>query len=106
MNGMHLPEQNCSPDCGGHLRQFGEDVSVQREFRPCVWKPLGDKVIFIPYGMLRNRFFPPTSPSRVSTLFERTLSSTVRSSICRSIVRVTRPDPRLVSASKARHSRV
>jgi len=33
-----------------------------------MWKPLGDTVIFIPYGMLRNRFFLSATASRVSTL--------------------------------------
>jgi hypothetical protein len=39
-------------------------------------------------------------------LSERTFSGRPRSSISRSSTRVTRPEPRLVSASSARHSRV
>jgi transposase len=30
----HLPAHNCCPDCGGALRQFGEDVSEQLERIP------------------------------------------------------------------------
>jgi transposase len=30
----HLPHGNCCPDCGGHLRQFGEDVAEQLEYIP------------------------------------------------------------------------
>jgi transposase len=31
---MHVPEQMCCPDCGGELKQFGEDVSEQLEYVP------------------------------------------------------------------------
>jgi transposase len=34
----HLPECNCCPDCGGTLRQFGEDVSEQLERIPATYK--------------------------------------------------------------------
>jgi len=34
----HLPEHNCCPDCGGQLRQFGEDVSEQLERIPATYK--------------------------------------------------------------------
>ena len=34
----HLPLQNCCPDCGGALRQFGEDVSEQLERIPASFK--------------------------------------------------------------------
>src|ERR1017187_6827734 len=34
----HLPEHNCCPDCGGALRQFGEDVSEQLERIPASFK--------------------------------------------------------------------
>jgi transposase len=34
----HLPEHNCCPDCGGALRQFGEDVSEQLERIPATFK--------------------------------------------------------------------
>jgi transposase len=34
----HLPEHNCCPDCGGALRQFGEDVSEQLERIPATYK--------------------------------------------------------------------
>ena len=30
----HLPQGDCCPDCGGHLRQFGEDVAEQLEYIP------------------------------------------------------------------------
>ena len=30
----HVPESGCCPDCGGALRQFGEDVSEQLEYIP------------------------------------------------------------------------
>ena len=30
----HAPEGHCCPDCGGQLRQFGEDVSEQLEYIP------------------------------------------------------------------------
>ena len=35
---MHLPEHDCCPDCGGALRQFGEDVSEQLERIPATFK--------------------------------------------------------------------
>ena len=34
----HLPPHNCCPDCGGALRQFGEDVSEQLERIPATFK--------------------------------------------------------------------
>jgi transposase len=34
----HLPEHDCCPDCGGALRQFGEDVSEQLERIPATFK--------------------------------------------------------------------
>ena len=34
----HLPAHNCCPDCGGALRQFGEDVSEQLERIPASYK--------------------------------------------------------------------
>jgi len=34
----HLPPHNCCPDCGGALRQFGEDVSEQLERVPATFK--------------------------------------------------------------------
>jgi transposase len=34
----HLPEHDCCPDCGGTLRQFGEDVSEQLERIPATFK--------------------------------------------------------------------
>lgn len=34
----HLPAHNCCPDCGGTLRQFGEDVSEQLERIPASFK--------------------------------------------------------------------
>ena len=34
----HLPEHDCCPDCGGALRQFGEDVSEQLEHIPATFK--------------------------------------------------------------------
>jgi transposase len=34
----HLPAQSCCPDCGGALRQFGEDVSEQLERIPATYK--------------------------------------------------------------------
>jgi transposase len=30
----HLPHGDCCPDCGAHLRQFGEDVAEQLEYIP------------------------------------------------------------------------
>ena len=30
----HAPSRDCCPDCGGQLRQFGEDVSEQIEYVP------------------------------------------------------------------------
>ena len=30
----HVPQQKCCPDCGGVLKQFGEDVSEQLEYVP------------------------------------------------------------------------
>lgn len=35
---MHMPEHDCCPDCGGALRQFGEDVSEQLERIPATFK--------------------------------------------------------------------
>jgi transposase len=34
----HLPEQDCCPDCGGHLRNFGEDVAEILEYIPANFK--------------------------------------------------------------------
>jgi transposase len=34
----HLPEQNCCPDCGGALRNFGEDVAEMLEYIPANFK--------------------------------------------------------------------
>ena len=34
----HLPEYGCCPDCGGPLRQFGEDVAEQLERIPATFK--------------------------------------------------------------------
>ena len=34
----HMPAHDCCPDCGGHLRQFGEDVSEQLERIPATYK--------------------------------------------------------------------
>jgi transposase len=34
----HMPEHGCCPDCGGALRQFGEDVSEQLERVPATFK--------------------------------------------------------------------
>jgi transposase len=34
----HLPPYNCCPDCGGALRQFGEDISEQLERIPASFK--------------------------------------------------------------------
>jgi transposase len=34
----HMPEHDCCPDCGGQLRQFGEDVSEQLERIPATYK--------------------------------------------------------------------
>jgi transposase len=34
----HLPPHDCCPDCGGGLRQFGEDVSEQLERIPASFK--------------------------------------------------------------------
>jgi Transposase and inactivated derivatives len=34
----HEPEQSCCPDCGGALKQFGEDVSEQLERVPATFK--------------------------------------------------------------------
>ena len=34
----HMPAHDCCPDCGGHLRQFGEDVSEQLERVPATYK--------------------------------------------------------------------
>jgi len=34
----HYPEQSCCPDCGGALKQFGEDVSEQLERIPATFK--------------------------------------------------------------------
>ena len=34
----HLPPHDCCPDCGGVLRQFGEDVSEQLERIPATFK--------------------------------------------------------------------
>ena len=30
----HGPNRDCCPDCGGHLRKFGEDISEQLEYIP------------------------------------------------------------------------
>jgi hypothetical protein len=35
---MHMPEHDPCPDCGGRLRQFGEDVSEQLERIPATFK--------------------------------------------------------------------
>jgi transposase len=34
----HMPEQNCCPDCGGQLRNFGEDVAEMLEYIPANFK--------------------------------------------------------------------
>jgi transposase len=34
----HAPHRDCCPGCGGHLRQFGEDVSEQLEYIPDSFK--------------------------------------------------------------------
>jgi len=34
----HAPDGNCCSDCGGQLRQFGEDVSEQLEYIPDSFK--------------------------------------------------------------------
>src|SRR5450755_4567386 len=34
----HLSHTDCCPDCGGHLRQFGEDISEQLEYIPDSFK--------------------------------------------------------------------
>ena len=34
----HNPEQSCCPDCGGALKQFGEDISEQLERIPATFK--------------------------------------------------------------------
>jgi transposase len=34
----HLPEQNCCPDCGGALRNFGEDVAEILKYIPANFK--------------------------------------------------------------------
>jgi transposase len=34
----HMPEQNCCPDCGGALRNFGEDVAEMLEYIPANFK--------------------------------------------------------------------
>ena len=34
----HAPGRDCCPGCGGHLRQFGEDVSEQLEYIPDSFK--------------------------------------------------------------------
>lgn len=34
----HMPMHECCPDCGGQLRQFGEDVSEQLERIPATYK--------------------------------------------------------------------
>ena len=31
---LSLPQGDCCPGCGGHLRQFGEDVAEQLEYIP------------------------------------------------------------------------
>lgn len=35
---LHMPEHDCCPDCGGALRQFGEDISEQLERIPATFK--------------------------------------------------------------------
>jgi transposase len=34
----HVPGRDCCPDCGGQLRQFGEDISEQLEYIPDSFK--------------------------------------------------------------------
>jgi transposase len=34
----HVPGRDCCPDCGGQLRQFGEDISEQLEYVPDSFK--------------------------------------------------------------------
>jgi len=34
----HAPSRDCCPGCGGHLRQFGEDISEQLEYIPDSFK--------------------------------------------------------------------
>lgn len=34
----HVPGRDCCPDCGGRLRQFGEDISEQLEYVPDSFK--------------------------------------------------------------------
>jgi len=43
----HLPAHNCCPDCGGGLRQFGEDVSEQLERVPATFKPGPHGQVFV-----------------------------------------------------------
>ena len=34
----HLPQAQCCPDCGGHLKRLGEDVSEQLEYVPASFR--------------------------------------------------------------------
>jgi transposase len=41
----HLPAHNCCPDCGGALRQFGEDTSEQLERRPATCRAASTEIM-------------------------------------------------------------
>ena len=77
-----------------------------RVLNPCPWKPLGLIVRIIPYGMLRDRFFSQTSPSRVSTLSERMCSGIPWSIIASASTSITWLLLILRPTWIARHSRV
>jgi hypothetical protein len=46
----HLPEKACCPDCGGTLRQFGEDVTEMLERIPESFKSGSQRTDSGPWG--------------------------------------------------------
>jgi len=48
----HHPEQNCCPDCGEALRNFGEDVAEILEYIPANFKYDGEGTFDFPLAVL------------------------------------------------------
>ena len=68
----HHPDQNCCPDCGGQLRNFGEDVAEILEYIPANFKPGSPRTGFRPWGgrsfATCGRSSPASSASALSKL--------------------------------------
>jgi len=51
----HVPGRDCCPDCGGQLRQFGEDISEQLEYVPDSFKVISSYAAEVQLQGLRPR---------------------------------------------------